>query len=419
MYDGRNMDQRVFSDQREFVSAAEAADFLAVKRATLYAYASRGRIRTIPGPDGRERRYARADLLALRARHDARAGHGPVAAAALDWGEPVLESAITAIGPNGPVYRGHPAVALARAHIGFERVAELLWTGALPAAAPPPPTPPGRVPAVPAGAPRIAALACAAAAMAVADPHRFGAPEAEELPRARALLHRLAAALALGLDQRRHRPALRAGSVARAAAIALGLRRRAGIDALEQALVLIADHELNASTFAARIAASAGADLYACVGAGLAVASGPRHGAASERVEALVAETGRPERAAIIVAERGRRGDAIAGFGHRLYPDGDPRAVPLLATAKRLAPTSRRVRTLLALVRAMRAAGREPPSVDVGLVALTLALRLPPGSAAGLFALGRAAGWIAHALEQRRLGVLLRPRARYVGVPTG
>jgi citrate synthase len=413
------MDQRGFIDQRDYVPAREAARLLDVKLQTLYAYVSRGHIRNVPAPDGRGRHYLRADLLRLRARHEARAGHGPVAAAALDWGQPVLESAITGIGPAGPSYRGHRAVDLARAGVSFERVAELLWIGELPALAPAPPSlRPARLPSVPAGAPRIAALSCAVAAMAVADPHRFGAPAADELPRARALLRRLAAALALGLDPRRYRPALAAGSVARAAALALGARGPAAVGAIEQALVLLADHELNSSTFAARIAASVGADLYACVGAGLAVASGPRHGAASERVEALVAETGRPERARAVVAERARRGEAFPGFGQPLYPDGDPRAEPLLELARRLAPRSRAVRTLLALVRAMRAAGREPPTVDAGLVALTLALRLPAGSGAGLFAVGRAAGWIAHALEQRRLGVLLRPRARYTGPAT-
>jgi citrate synthase len=183
--------------------------------------------------------------------------------------------------------------------------------------------------------------------------------------------------------------------------------------------VVSADHELNASTFAARVAASAGADLYACVGAALATVSGPRHGGACDRVEALVAEAGSPRRAAAVVHERARRGEAIPGFGHTLYPDGDPRARPLFASAAALgrgrAPMQR-VQTVLALVDAVGEARRELPSVECGLVAVTAALELPPGSAAALFALGRAAGWIAHALEQRAAGYLLRPRARYIGV---
>jgi citrate synthase len=179
--------------------------------------------------------------------------------------------------------------------------------------------------------------------------------------------------------------------------------------------VVSADHELNASAFAVRVAASAGADLYACVSAGLAALSGPRHGGSCDRVEALVAEAGSAARADAIVRGRMRRGEEIAGFGHPLYPEGDPRAEVLLETARDLAPRAEALSTVTALVDAMRDAGREPPTVDVGLVAIAAVLGLPPGSAAGLFAVGRAAGWIAHAFEQREAGFLLRPRARYTG----
>ncbi|MBL8969198.1 MAG: helix-turn-helix domain-containing protein, partial [Myxococcales bacterium] len=117
------------------MSGREAAALLGVKRETLYAYASRGLVRSEPGGPGRERRYSREDLERLKARRDARSGHGPVAAGALRWGEPVLESALTAIDPAGPRYRGHPSAELAATHT-LEAVAELLWSGTLPAAAP-------------------------------------------------------------------------------------------------------------------------------------------------------------------------------------------------------------------------------------------------------------------------------------------
>jgi citrate synthase len=187
------------------------------------------------------------------------------------------------------------------------------------------------------------------------------------------------------------------------------------VSALDATLVLCADHELNVSTFAARVAASAGADLYLSMAAGLAAASGPRHGGACDRVEALVQEAARPDRAEPVVLARSRRGEELPGFGHTLYPGGDPRAVPLLAWAKELAPRGVGVRTLLALVEAMQKTRGERPSVETGVVAVALALGLPAGSAAGLFSLGRCAGWVAHILEQRESGKLLRPRARYVG----
>jgi citrate synthase len=129
----------------------------------------------------------------------------------------------------------------------------------------------------------------------------------------------------------------------------------------------------------------------------------------------MVAEARGPEGAIRVVRQRLRRGEMIPGFGHRLYPGGDPRATPLLAHAEALAPSNRVVRTVRAFADAMALAAQERPTVDLALCALAAALGLPPGGAVALFAAGRTAGWIAHALEQRRAGFALRPRARYVG----
>jgi citrate synthase len=403
----------------DLLSAAEAARRLQVKPETLYAYVSRGLVRSMPSPRKGRRVYAADDVERLRARHDARAGHGAVAAGALRWGEPVLETALTQIDPVvGPKYRGRPAVALAEEGTPFEAVAELLWTGELEGASAPWPPPAAHdlvrraLGVLPPGPPPIVRLALVVPALAGSDPGRYGAPDEADRARGRRLIRTLSALLAPRLAP----PARVAGTVAATLAASFGLKRRAAQRALNMALVTSADHELNASTFAVRVTAGTGADLYACVSAGLAALSGPRHGGACDRVEALVAETDRPERAEAIVRERFRRGESVPGFGHPLYPDGDPRARVLLDEARRLAPRpAAALRTLLALVEAMRRADREAPTLDVGLVALSSALGLPPGSAAGLFAIGRTAGWIAHTLEQRSAGFLLRPRARYVG----
>ncbi|MDC0716560.1 citrate synthase family protein [Nannocystis bainbridge] len=404
-----------------FLSGEQAAALLGVKRATLYAYASRGLVRSEPGGPGRGRRYSRDDLERLKARSDARSGHAAVAAGALRWGEPVLESALTAIDPAGPRYRGRPAVDLA-ATCSFEAVAELLWTGGLPERAPQ-----WSVSGLglrlaslgallPEAAAPLVTLALAVPALGAADPDRFDATPGPELVRARALLVRMAALAGAGQGDARVRPALAERDVAGALLVSLGApatpRAR---QAMARALVLSADHELNASAFAVRVAASAGADLYACVSAGLATLSGPRHGGMGERVEALVTEVGKPERARAVVRERARRGEEVPGFGHPLYPDGDPRAAALLAAAHEHAPRSPKVRAVQAIVDAMRDAGREPANFDVGLVALGAALGLPPRTSVAIFAVGRAAGWLAHAFEQRAAGFLLRPRARYVG----
>ena len=404
------------------MNGKQAAALLGVKRETLYAYASRGLIRSEPAGRGtRERRYHREDLQRLKARHDARAGHGAVAAAALRWGEPVLESALTAIDAGGPRYRGHSALELA-GRLAFEAVAELLWTGTVP-------TPvaewSSRTLGVRLGpisslvldrAPATATFALVIPALAAADPDRFDADPVADLQRARSIIRRTAAFAGFADGESRVRAAIAEPSVARILLVSLGARPTAASErAMNQALVLIADHELNVSSFTARVAASAGADLYACVSAGLATLSGPRHGGMLSRVEALLAEIGRPERARAIIHDRTARGEEIPGFGHPLYPQGDPRGRVLLESAFAMAPRNRVLRTLFALIEAMRDASRPDPTVDLGLVAVARALRLPRESAVAMFAVGRAAGWIAHAFEQRAAGFLLRPRARYVG----
>jgi citrate synthase len=180
-------------------------------------------------------------------------------------------------------------------------------------------------------------------------------------------------------------------------------------------LVLSADHELNVSAFVVRVTASAGADLYACLTAGLCALGGRWHGGMCDRVEAMVAACPDPRSARRMVRERAARGEALLGFGHPLYPDGDPRAAFMLQRARRLGRSDRRVQVMLAIAGLLRASGYPEPTTDFGLVALCHALGLPPGSATALFALGRTAGWVAHALEQRSARTLLRPRARYVG----
>lgn len=410
-------------NQPDLVTAREAARRLGVRLPTLYAYVSRGFLRSVPGERKLSRLYYREEVERLRTRHQAHGGHAAVAAGALQWGEPVLDSALTDIGAEGPRYRGHAATSLAEKGATFEAVAELLWTGSLEERTRWRPGAPGFDPAriarvLPGEARPLEALSVAIPILAAADPGRHGASPDAQIDRARALVRGLAAAMALPRDPARAASALRAPTVAVAVLLALGRKPRRPFErAVDQALVLCADHELNPSAFAARVAASTGSDLYACVGAALFALSGPLHGGACDRVEMLVAEAGHPARAAATVAARLRRGDSVPGFGHPLYPRGDPRGRLLLETAQSISPRAPAVRTVLALVEAMREGGRGGPTLDTGLVALAAALGLPPGTAVGLFAVGRAAGWIAHALEQQAAGFVLRPRARYVGPP--
>jgi citrate synthase len=185
-------------------------------------------------------------------------------------------------------------------------------------------------------------------------------------------------------------------------------------EVIRKALVLCADHELNVSAFTARCAASAAASPYDAVSAALATLKGRRHGAATEEVSALFAATATPNRARALIADRLRGGGSVPGFGHPLYPGGDPRAALLLRLAQKSGNEEEWRRA-----RALRKAGagllHESPNLDFGLAALARAYRLPATAPLILFALGRTVGWIAHALEQYAAGVLIRPRARYTG----
>ena len=410
------VDQRRFDNQpSDFLDAKAAAKLLGVEVRTLYAYASRGLVRSLRGGRGLKRMYAKADLERLKLRSSARAGHGAVAAGALRWGEPVLDSAITEITPRGPAYRGRLATELAASGVRFENVAELLWSGYLPTepiAWPRPALPLSHLARlIPLGAAPLDVMSVLVPLAARDDPSRQDGRPDTIIAHGRQLVALLAAALGWTVDAAHVTRALTAPSVAAVAARALGLDDEAA-PAIETTLIVLADHELNASSFAARVAASTDADPYACFAAALATLSGRRHGSAAEAIARFADELGSPERA--IRAARAFR-EAPAGFGHPLYPAGDPRAAPLLDLARGSA--NKRARTLVALADA--AAKRElHPSVDVGLAALVAALGLAPAAGSGLFAVARSAGWLAHVLEQRTQSYVLRPRARYVGVAT-
>jgi citrate synthase len=422
-----NVDQRVLRDQpsgiddADWVSAEAACALLSVKRETLYAYASRGLVGTRAVAGSRKRLYERADLEKLRARHDARAGHGAVAASALRFGEPVLDSAITRVDSEGPHYRGHAACALASEGISYERVTELLLTGVLPKGetrfAPP------KLPSLasirsllPRDAEPVDAVVASLTALALKDPRRYAMDDDVLLERARETLMALTALVGLAASPQHVERAQAERTLAARLSVALGGPSRGpSVGAVEQALILSADHELNPSSFACRVAASAGADLHACYLAALGPMLGSGHGGATARVEALVAETVRPEHAASVVRDRMRRGEGIPGFGHPLYPEGDPRAVPLFALARPLAERRVAARTLLSLVDAAQLVGIAPPNIDTAIVALSLGLGLTRGAAWVIFLIGRVAGWTAHLVEQRAARFALRPRARYVG----
>jgi citrate synthase len=385
-----------------WLTADEAIARLGVSRQTLYAYVSRSRIGAVAATDDPRRSlYDAADVRRLAERKRSGRSRHAVAASTINFGEPILASAITRIEGGRLEYRGHDVIALS-ATATLEQVAAMLWqVDALP------PLRSGRRRnAWPRARSNVgAAENCIAAVAELAMVGRWAGRVSSVLQDAVRILDCVAWA-ASGAP----------GSSATLASLPLHERLaavwRAGpkaADLIRRALVLTADHELNASTYATRVVASTRAPLGACVLAGLAALVGPLHGGMTNEVRVLLADpvvTEDPEGA---IAIRLARGERIPGFGQRLYPDGDPRAAALLGRLALRSPEQR-------LIEAMQMMTGIAPNVDFALLVLEKRLRLPTGAAFALFAVGRTVGWIAHALEQWSDGTLIRPRAVY---PTG
>jgi citrate synthase len=397
-------------DRPYYLSAAEAAALLGVSRMTLYAYTSRGHLRSeaVPGRP-RERRYHREDVERLLERKETRRDPAKAAARGLHWGGPVLESSITLIHEGRFFYRGHDAVALATRGT-LEETATLLWDAddhereRLFAQHCPLPRRQWRSLRALTTDP-LSALQAALPIAAAVDAASYDlSPTGVRLTGARIL--RLATTLLVGSDASApvHR-VLQAGWAARKPAVA---------DVLRTALVLCADHELNISAFTARCAASAGASPYHVVSAAMAAFRGYKHGGAAERVFRILADANTPDAARALITERLKRGESLPGFGHRLYPDGDPRAVALLRLSEK-SGNDREWRRIQRVLRAGSQLLQEKPNIDFGLAAVARAYDLPDFAPTLLFAVGRTAGWIAHAIEEYAAGHLIRPRARYTG----
>lgn len=399
---------------QKHLSAQEAAEQLGVSRATLYAYVSRGLIRSEPvGGKSRKHRYSGEDVRRLLARKEQRENPAAAVRGALHFGAPVLESKITLIENGRLFYRGYDALQLARSR-QVEEVAALIWCGqwqtelfasgyemqdelviAMEAG-----KRGGRLTTVE----RLQALLPRAAAM----------DDAAYDLRPEAVAHSASRILSLLTTGA-------AGTQAVSHSLVETLQRGWDLaeDDAEQllpaALILSADHELNVSSFTARCVASAGSTPYQVVLAGMAALQGTNHGGHSARVAALLQEVGTPAQARPTLAARLRRGEAIPGFGHRLYPEGDPRAKLLLSLAAQSFSDS----PALALAEAVREAASsligEYPNVDFGLATVARVLRLPADAPLTLFALGRTIGWLGHAIEQYESGEMIRPRARYTG----
>jgi citrate synthase len=378
------------------LTARQAADRLGIKLDTLYAYVSRGRLRSASVPGTRQRRYRAEDIEALRGAGATPRSADPEALM------PVIGSSICLIEDGKLYYRGQDAIALS-ASATLEDVAALLWR-ADPAEAP---TDAGDTDSsvdITASSGVIARCQIRLAQFADEDLPALDLTRAGVIRTGWRIVQELAACAALT----RSAP----GPVHRRLATAWKLNE-VGADILRRCLVLIADHELNASTFVARCVASTHATPYAVVSAALGALSGRRHGGASAQVEALFQELAKGGDPLTLMAARIARNEMLPGLGQPLYPAGDPRAVAILDRIAATLPEAW-ARIEPVTVAGIRLTGQYP-NVDFALAATATALALPQNSAFGLFVVGRAVGWIAHAIEQYESGILIRPRARYSG----
>jgi citrate synthase len=382
----------------DLLTARQAAERLGVKLDTLYAYVSRGRLQSVGLHGSRERRYRAEDVEALLV---TRGAEKPARSTETEALMPVIGSSICLIENGRLFYRGEDAIRLSE-RATLEDIATLLWRAEQGAGldADRPEMFPDKISA----SGLIERCQISLAAVADEDLPAVDLTRSGVIRTGRRILRVLAASVALlpSLPEPVHHQL--------AAAWRLD---PTGAEILRRCLVLIADHELNASTFVARCVASTGATPYAVVSAALSALSGRRHGGASARAEALFAELARGGDAMTVMAGRLARGEDVPGFGHFLYPAGDPRATTILAAITRTLPDAR------ALIESAAAAGARltgrHPNVDFALAAAATSLALPRNAALAIFILGRTVGWIAHAIEQYESGVLIRPRARYVG----
>lgn len=190
------------------------------------------------------------------------------------------------------------------------------------------------------------------------------------------------------------------------------------VEAFNKALVLHADHELNASTFTARVCVATLSDVYSGVTAAIGALKGPLHGGANEAVMKMLTEIGSPENTESYIREKLANKEKIMGFGHRVYRQGDPRAKHLREMSEKLTKLTGEPQWYEMSTKIEEIVTSEkplPPNVDFYSASVYHSLGIDHDLFTPIFAVSRVSGWLAHILEQYSNNRLIRPRADYTG----
>ncbi|SCX13302.1 citrate synthase [Mycolicibacterium fluoranthenivorans] len=388
-------------DGHDYLTTAQVAKVLGIKPESVYAYVSRGRLHSVRIEGVRGSVFAVDEVESLT--RDGARPRPPAGAVER------IRTQITSLSGDELCYRGRPARELVTAD--FLDVARLLWEHEVPPQHPPldqDATAHLRA-ALPSTATRLDAVRIAVDLAGAADPMRYQRTPEAVTTKAMQILEAVATALPPGSSS------VGTGSYAKRLWPKLSplspTPRRVAV--LNAALVLLADHDLAASTVAARVAASARAGVYSVVAAGLATLDGPMHGgAATAAYRYLLGAVDDPVGA---VAASLRAGERIPGTGHRIYRDHDPRAGALLGLLER-AGGGERVRAAVDTI----AASTDFVNSDLALAAMAVQFRMPADAPETVFGIARIVGWVAHALEEYEEPMLrFRPEGVYVGKRSG
>ena len=376
----------------DWIDAQTACALLGVRPQTLYAYVSRHKIHVQSDPkDARSSLYSRRDVDHLARQKKRPRARADVAQAAIRWGDPILPTAISEV-RDGTLWLRGTAIETCAQEMTLEQVASHLCD--LPAITCPPTITP-----ITGATPFTRAMQALAQETEQAAPLQDLSPD--QLAQTTGHLLSVVADACLGAPQ--------------GGPIHSRVAHRWGLDPehhalIRQALVLLSDHELNPSTFAVRVCASTGTSLPAALLAGVATLSGDKHGGVAEMTHhAITAQM--DGHFPTFLRDHPKLTAYEFGFGHPLYPEGDPRAACILRQLPENAPPVQAIRQIADHQ-------KHPPNIDAALTALSLHLSCPRDAATTIFAIGRVAGWTAHAIEQAHSGTIIRPRATFTPNPT-